>query len=567
MLIYSYKKEFLGIDEKTLKKLGFNSLIELQAEAEDFADLFIKTPGHIHNFQHVHWIDFISYADENEELKVMINVNEKTFKATLSVDRFALTQTPASPGYIVYLHNLSLLTQSESQNIAKDLHRKEPPKAKPIVQESVVEEKPLTPVQEEVPTESVVAAEEELYTIPQEPEVTIPQPEAVSIPEPIEETQEKLEIPQTQVQQEAPLELSLDDLSLDVFEEEPEKEQEPAAVSLEKPVVAEPEVTAPAPQKTAVVTQEWDNGYVYDPHVASKELGLPIDLIEEFLEDFIAQAREFKSQLYSAIDADDLENVKSLSHKLKGVAANLRIEDAYEVLVTVNTADDMGIIRENIDIFYKIIAKLAGESVTQEVVVTEPQEELVVENTPLEIEEEKSAVDDDAMISIALDDETPDNEDTMEIALADEPQIQEDETEISLAPTQESEESEKIELADVVEDEQLPDIELAVSTATSEVAEAAKKIGIDEASFYELFDDFVSESHLLFTEIKEAIANNDLEKCHAEAQTLQNMSESMYLTTLTDSFKELVATTTKDEATVALKKVEEIIKKLANRGA
>jgi len=53
MLIYNYQKEFLGIDEKDLKTLGFNSLSELRAEVTDFADLFVKTPGYVHNFQHV----------------------------------------------------------------------------------------------------------------------------------------------------------------------------------------------------------------------------------------------------------------------------------------------------------------------------------------------------------------------------------------------------------------------------------------------------------------------------------------------------------------------------------
>ena len=59
MLIYNYKKEFLGIDENDLTALGLSNLADLRAEAADFADLFVKTPGFIHNFKHVHWIDYI----------------------------------------------------------------------------------------------------------------------------------------------------------------------------------------------------------------------------------------------------------------------------------------------------------------------------------------------------------------------------------------------------------------------------------------------------------------------------------------------------------------------------
>jgi len=59
MLIYNFQKEFLGIDAKDLQELGYHDLSSLRSEVTDFADLFVKTPGYIHNFQHVHWIDFI----------------------------------------------------------------------------------------------------------------------------------------------------------------------------------------------------------------------------------------------------------------------------------------------------------------------------------------------------------------------------------------------------------------------------------------------------------------------------------------------------------------------------
>ena len=65
------KKEFIGIDEQDLNALGFTTLLELQNEADDFADLFIKEPGFVHNFTHVNWIDFVECADPAEGSKVL----------------------------------------------------------------------------------------------------------------------------------------------------------------------------------------------------------------------------------------------------------------------------------------------------------------------------------------------------------------------------------------------------------------------------------------------------------------------------------------------------------------
>jgi len=117
--------------------------------------------------------------------------------------------------------------------------------------------------------------------------------------------------------------------------------------------------------------EKFNNGYIYNPEVASKELGLPLDLIEEFIQDFIAQAGDFKPELYASLNDGDIDNVKTLSHKLKGVAANLRIEDAFEVLALINATPDIAVIQTNLDLFYKIIAKLAGEEIDEVVTVEE----------------------------------------------------------------------------------------------------------------------------------------------------------------------------------------------------
>ncbi|WP_457748001.1 Hpt domain-containing protein [Sulfurimonas sp.] len=104
----------------------------------------------------------------------------------------------------------------------------------------------------------------------------------------------------------------------------------------------------------------------YDPQLAANDLGLPLDVIEEFVGDFVQQADEYKAEIYKALEEDDFENVKMISHKLKGVAANLKIEDALNALVVVNTSSNTQDIKENLDTFYGVIESLKNSTTSQE---------------------------------------------------------------------------------------------------------------------------------------------------------------------------------------------------------
>ncbi len=529
MLIYNFQKEFLGIDEKDLKTLGFNSLSELRAEVTDFADLFVKTPGYVHNFQHVHWIDFINYADVSEESKVLINVNAKTFKATLAVAPIFLIDNPASPAYMIHLNNLRPLSKSENENISSDVLDRELPKVEPQ------EAKVFTPAPEVAPVKHD-AYDEAPQPKTQEPQVQ----ESIEIPleeEPLEIYEEQT-IPVEAAPQDM---LDVGALSLDVFEEE----------SAPEPVVPTAVTPTPAAKKVIkkeVVQEEWDNGYQYDPHIASKELGLPLDLIEEFIQDFIAQAKEFQPDIYSSIDEGDVDNVKILSHKLKGVAANLRIEDAHEVLSAVSATSDMDLIHENLNTFYKIIAKLAGEPV-EKVIITEDE---APEEEPITLDFK----DDDNAISIAVEDE-------------------EEEESIDIFDIEDEDVPEKIEMPELADDDFLiigsDDNEEKALEEEEEIhfskAQAAQEIGIDETSFNELFEDFIGESHTILQKIDNAIANDDLQTCRNEALKFKGMSDNMRLHEFTTELETLIHSSDKDEIEQAAKQIDLSINKISKMGA
>lgn len=141
----------------------------------------------------------------------------------------------------------------------------------------------------------------------------------------------------------------------------------------------------------------------YDPQLAANELGLPLEEIEEFLQDFIAQAEEFKDELYNSLKTSDLDTIKTLSHKLKGVAANLRIESAINPLDIANSSSDTEEIETHLNDFYKVIDKLSGVDT-----VDTNEESMLSEIDELEefsSEEESESLVDELEDELELDEE------------------------------------------------------------------------------------------------------------------------------------------------------------------
>ncbi|PHQ56896.1 MAG: Hpt domain-containing protein [Sulfurimonas sp.] len=483
MLIYNFQKEFLGIDEKDLKILGFKDLAELRTEVTDFADLFVKTPGFVHNFKHVHWIDFITCAESSEESKVIINVNNKNYKCILQITTAFLVDSPSSKAYIINLNHLRELSSSESECISGDITTRELPK-------TTVKSKKIFNTPELSDEFDINNIEEELQSSP-------------SIKEDPYETPIEIDLDVEDGSFEIDENLNLDDMSLDIdFEDD-----------LSVPTKVEPqEVYIPQVQ---TIKENFNNGDIYNPKVASDELGLPLDLIEEFIQDFIGQAKEFKTNLYKALDEQDLDTLRILSHKLKGVAANLRVEDALEALTTVNTSDDLNSIGDNLNTFYKIISKLANEEISVEKEVqTSAFEEVIKEPS----------------IDLALE------EDILDISIKDE---------LYSDPIAIPEES--LELLDIrteIKDE-VSTIKETKNVYSKELT--ANEIGIDSESFNELFSDYIKEASELNKSIQSAIENDDLQSCKNSALKLKGMSDNMRLTTFSTDLESIIhASNTQD---------------------
>ena len=570
MLIYNANKEFVGIDESYLKVFGFSNLAELRAEAADFADLFVKTPGCVHNFKHVHWIDFITCGESFEKPKVIINVHSKTYTAKVVINTLFLTDNPSSKAYAIILNDLRALSSEENNKISDELLHK--PIPTPVIEEQTTA--PLEQVKETVVLDSysidIEDEDEDNYNDSYEEAYT----QEIVTPKQDSFIEDKIQLPD--------MELEYEESSQEEFKEEEE-------------IVEYADETS-------------DSDYIFDPKVASEELGLPVDLIEEFIEDFIAQAKDFKEELYISLSEGNIDNVKILSHKLKGVAANLRVEDAFNHLSVVNTSSDHKEIELELNSFYRIISKLAGEEIAPRILKVSK-----LEPEPVSIEEFITVAEEDESDALVLEfkDEVPEE-------IIEEPVIEENDSQIEMDFAHDIEDEDvpqKIDLPELADDDflatdvepedmkldliddilivettqidEIPplseieeedlDIELIEEKVIEAIIEPvvepivveyskeriASEIGLDMETFSELLEDYVIDSNALVISMKEALSQDDFAKCKKDVLVLKGMSDSMHVKAITGEIECLMNSSDKNEMTNAIEIIDNVIEQIS----
>lgn len=518
MLIYNHKKEFVGIDTHDLDALGYSDLNKLLNECSDFAQLFVKTPGFIHDFKHVHWIDFITCAQSNEDAKAIIHANGKSYRAILQIEKFYLLSDGNKVGYEVRLQNLRELTKDETKRVSEDILQMPPkasvaPRIEEVTEEPILQTAPISMQEENYEEIYSSVIEEDPYDI---------------------DTNLDLEVEEETLQVDDDFKLDLDDIHQESYEE-----SEPMATEV-APSQKEEKVSPPE-------DDSFENNYVFDPHVASQELGLPLDLIEEFIQDFINQAYEFKEELYQSLDKGEIENVRILSHKLKGVAANLRIEDAFDVLVIVNTSDDLNTVALNLNRFYKIIAKLSGKEIPADL---QNNEETAQEDMALEFKEEELQNEGDLYLD-AEEEPLSFEEDIFDI---DDSHVPEKIEIAELADDDFIEAPEMQEEPDLLEIEDEPVFKMQEEQTIQEIASAqeytssykkstvAGELGLDRESFDFLFKDFIEDTSGLLEELQVSLQASDLIQIKKIAMKIKGMSDNMRINDFKKELEELITT-------------------------
>ena len=537
MLIYNYKKEFLGIDESDLEALGLSDLADLRAEAADFADLFVKTPGFIHNFKHVHWIDYITCNDDGVTPKAIINIKGNNYTTIIDIQTIYLVDSPSKKAFIVNLTNIRPLSHTQSERISHDIGER------PVLKTATGSTELYTTPGSVIHDENSDSLHEDVSETSYDPYESQNAELNPNIVEDIYET------PTPEV-----------DLSLDIpvdigMEIEETKSQEPEYHEAVEEV-----------KQTDELEVENDGAfadYIFDPHVASEELGLPVDLVEEFIQDFIAQANSFKDELYKSVEDADLDNLKIQSHKLKGVAANLRVEDALEILTIINTSDDCNELKQYLDKLYRIIEKLSNKehrstNNTTDIQTEEDEDDFILslkDDEPKECIEEvietktsdlidelnlaEDIVEETAKVKEIDDSEVPD---AIKIA-----ELEDDEflkSEINVVENKIDDEDLSIlddNIAKIPEKEiQKEVLDIAVLYDKELIA---NDIGLDMESFNELFEDYITESKELTDAMSNSIKNNNLNGCKSAAIKLKGMSDNMRIHKFDDDLDAIIKST------------------------
>ena len=77
---------------------------------------------------------------------------------------------------------------------------------------------------------------------------------------------------------------------------------------------------------------------------AASELSLPVELIEEFVNDFIDQAHTETVKMLDAYEKGDLDSIQKIGHLLKGASSNLRIVPLSDTLYQIQFCEDSSLL-------------------------------------------------------------------------------------------------------------------------------------------------------------------------------------------------------------------------------
>jgi len=78
----------------------------------------------------------------------------------------------------------------------------------------------------------------------------------------------------------------------------------------------------------------------FQMEAAASDLSLPVELIEEFVNDFLAQAHVETDKMLKAYEKGDLDTIQKIGHLLKGTASNLRINPLADTLYEIQFCED-----------------------------------------------------------------------------------------------------------------------------------------------------------------------------------------------------------------------------------
>lgn len=575
MLLYNQNYEFIGIDDESLRILNYSTLEELLTVCSDVADLFANQPGYIHNFKNFKWIDFLLHANVDAS-SAIIHANGRIFSAQLSVTSFYLCQSPQQASFAINMTHIKIMSGEE-------------------IKPHIITPKPTTKIDTKESIEPFIQpiVTPTAHALPDYADLTpmkLGEPTTLDIPNPTYETfsdrddNEFLSVFEAIETQTKPItteEISADDdLYANPFKDDILRESASLEILDSKSAVEDTVVTKKFQDKLMLGSAQYnakekehldhhriDKNYKFDPHVAANELGLPVDLIEEFAGDFIQQAYDFKDDLFEAVAKSDFANLHILSHKLKGVAANLRIEDAFETLSVINTSSDIGEINANLKYYYDIILKLEGKAIPQDKFTQETQSSSVADENISNFIEPLEADDDIYDFGLKHHDDDPLLVYDDELGLSHNPKSIEpaevfekkylnlDNNLIQEEPFVAQKEINETPAPKAIETQ--PQLELDYNPQA-----VAKELGIESSFIDELLLDYKNDARIMCNQINQAIKAFDTNACNESAAKLKGISDNLRLGKISNELAVLSKTHDAQEAKKAFVRLNSYLDQL-----
>ena len=91
----------------------------------------------------------------------------------------------------------------------------------------------------------------------------------------------------------------------------------------------------------------------------------------------------------------------------------------------------------------------------------------------------------------------------------------------------------------------------------------ASEIGLDQESFNEIFDDYITDSQSLITSMRDAVSTNNFTQCKKEAIKLKGMSDNMRVNVFKDELANIIDSSDKDTLTESINKIDAVIAQIS----
>jgi len=417
LILYNSKKEMIAVSPEIIDFLGFDSIDEMNEKIQDIADLFVNKPGFIYNFKNFSWIDYIIFNHLKSPKVILKTLTSEIETEILITELIDINEK--SKYYHVSFKNLNLLENDTNFEEESFKGFEEKGFENSFAKEETFQEM-LKPIEDIVIEDEIKPSIDEPLTIDFD-QISVEETPKIAIEEPIikESKSEDKIYDFDEVANELGLDKSLiQDLLVEfiaqAYELQPqiqkalenedyilahnlihkikgaaanlrvkkaneiladttgiddknilkellnsfynfiEKLNSELMLSVQKPAFSQNE-------KTEIIKEEEKEEKLYDPKIASNELGIPEDVVLEFVSEYIKQSNDFKNEIEQYIQNSDIENIKNLIHKLKGTATNLRLEKANIILNNALKSNDITKIKNLIENFYILLDKIAKE--------------------------------------------------------------------------------------------------------------------------------------------------------------------------------------------------------------